>query len=516
MTHRVEIEHKELGKYRVISGKDIAVVRRKADLQIKEWNSQWERIVRKEDSAREKADKVAVATGATRDAQQSLDQAGCILQQTLNVNDQIDWERLKSYDHFHEIEPMQPDFDRFSVRMTFLDYLFFNVERKRRRAEQSLQLARQSWEQAQKAWSLRREAFLNAQSNANEAIERLKLRYLAGEPEAIEEYCDLVLSRSKYPATFPQQFQTVYDESERLIVVDYELPSLDSIPTLREVRYVASRDDFVKKYISEKDKQRLYDSLCYQICLRTVHELFEADICNAVNTVVFNGFVHFVDQRNGRDTRSCIMSLQAGKEVFNEINLARIDPKDCFRSLKGIGSSQLHGMIAVPPVLQLKKDDPRFVESQDVAHKLDDETNVAALGWEEFEHLIREIFAQEFSGGGAEVKVTRSSRDGGVDAVAFDPDPIRGGKIVIQAKRYTNTVGVSAVRDLFGAVSHEGAIKGILVTTSTFGKDAYRFASEKPLSLIDGSGLLHLLEKHGRKARIDLAEAKKLGMALQR
>jgi len=25
--------------------------------------------------------------------------------------------------------------------------------------------------------------------------------------------------------------------------------------------------------------------------------------------------------------------------------------------------------------------------------------------------------------------------------IAFDPDPIRGGKIVIQAKRYTNVVG---------------------------------------------------------------------------
>ena len=39
------------------------------------------------------------------------------------------------------------------------------------------------------------------------------------------------------------------------------------------------------------------------------------------------------------------------------------------------------------------------------------------------------------------MKITQASKDGGVDAVAFDPDPIRGGKIVIQAKRYTNVVG---------------------------------------------------------------------------
>jgi restriction system protein len=106
--------------------------------------------------------------------------------------------------------------------------------------------------------------------------------------------------------------------------------------------------------------------------------------------------------------------------------------------------------------------------------------------------------------------VTRASRDGGVDAVAFDPDPIRGGKIVIQAKRYTGTVGVSAVRDLYGTVLNEGANKGIIVTTSHYGADAYEFAKGKPLVLIDGNNLLHLLERHGHTARIDLKEAKKI------
>jgi restriction system protein len=170
----------------------------------------------------------------------------------------------------------------------------------------------------------------------------------------------------------------------------------------------------------------------------------------------------------------------------------------------------------VAPILQLNREDPRFVASQQVASGLDEGTNIAAIGWEEFEHLVREIFAAEFTKDGGEVKVTQSSRDGGVDAIAFDPDPIRGGKIVIQAKRYTNPVDVAAVRDLYGTVVNEGATKGILVTTSSFGPDAYRFAKGKPLTLLDGSNLLHLLSKHGHKARIDLREAKKLGGALKR
>lgn len=87
-------------------------------------------------------------------------------------------------------------------------------------------------------------------------------------------------------------------------------------------------------------------------------------------------------------------------------------------------------------------------------------------------------------------------------------DPLRGGKIVIQAKRYTNTVDVSAVRDLYGAVINEGAVKGILVTTSKFGPEAYSFAKDKPLTLLNGNELLSLLERHGYKFRINLPEAR--------
>jgi restriction system protein len=145
-----------------------------------------------------------------------------------------------------------------------------------------------------------------------------------------------------------------------------------------------------------------------------------------------------------------------------------------------------------------------------VENQIDERFNLAAMDWEDFEQLVREIFEKEFNKGGGEVKVTQASRDGGVDAVAFDPDPIHGGKIVIQAKRYTNTVGVGFVRELWGTVMNEGAMKGILITTADYGPDAYEFAKGKPLTLMNGANLLYLLEKHGHKAKIDIAEAKKI------
>jgi restriction system protein len=102
------------------------------------------------------------------------------------------------------------------------------------------------------------------------------------------------------------------------------------------------------------------------------------------------------------------------------------------------------------------------------------------------------------------VRVTQASRDRGVDAIAFDPDPIRGGKFVIQAKRYNMVVPVSAVRDLYGTMIAEGATKGILVTTSYFGRDSREFAKDKPITLIDGENLVYMFQEHGHNVHIAL------------
>ena len=138
------------------------------------------------------------------------------------------------------------------------------------------------------------------------------------------------------------------------------------------------------------------------------------------------------------------------------------------------------------------------------------------MPWEDFEHLVAQLFEWEFAKNGIEVKVTRASRDRGVDAILFDPDPLRGGKYVLQAKRYTRTVDVSAVRDLYGTIMNEGANRGIIITTASFGPDAYEFSKDKPISLVDGQNLLLMLQKHGKKFKIDLEEARQLNIENQR
>ena len=357
-------------------------------------------------------------------------------------------------------------------------------------------------------WNRESEAYHLEVEKEQAPIDERRAKYESLQVDGIEDYCEMVLALSQYPDSFPQDFDLEYHPETKILIVEYSLPAPEHLPRLKEVKYVKSKDDFTESFLSDSETNRLYDDALYQICLRSLHELFTADRINAITAISFNGWVNSIDKATGKEANACVLSIQGKKEEFLAINLGNVDPKACFKNLKGVGSSKLHSLTPVAPVLAISREDKRFVASREVASHLNEGVNLAAMDWEDFEHLIRQLFEQEFKQAGGEVKITQASRDGGVDAIAFDPDVIRGGKTVIQAKRYTNTVGVSAVRDLYGTVLNEGASKGILVTTSDYGPDSYEFAKGKPLVLLSGANLLNLMEKHGHKAKIDLKEAK--------
>jgi restriction system protein len=369
-------------------------------------------------------------------------------------------------------------------------------------SKRNAELAEQH-ERAVEEWQKEKKSF-------EEGIERLGDGYARGEPDAVSMYIEIALSQSSYPELFPEEIVAHYSSDNGELLIDRTLPTPEALPKVKEVSYIQTRDEFVEKPIPKTNATQQYDSVIYQSALRSAFEAFSADTNGHVRGIVFNGWVETTNPATGQAIRPCIASFHASREEFEELDLGQVDPKACFKKLKGVAASKLHQLAPVQPLVQFSKDDDRFVEGRDVSSDLDQMTNLAAMDWEDFEHLIRELFEGEFGKGGAEVKITRASRDRGVDAIAFDPDPIRGGKFVIQAKRYTRTVGVDAVRDLYGTVINEGANKGILVTTAEYGPDAYDFVKDKPLTLVSGGELLFLLEKHGHKARIDLAEARQL------
>lgn len=289
----------------------------------------------------------------------------------------------------------------------------------------------------------------------------------------------------------------------RILSIEATLPNKDEIGVLGYNQRTDEPLSWKNRGLATK-----YENALYAICLRSIKYLCSQDELNQFDGVLYNGYVEDYSPITGQLQNNLIISLYTTKEQFSGIDPLHIDPKACFKALKGVSAAKLIDLTPINPVLVLDKNDHRFIENKEVSTSSG--TNLASMDWKDFEQLVRQILALEFGKSGEDVKVTQASRDGGVDAVVFDPDPLRGGKIIIQAKRYTNTVSVSAVRDLYGTVINEGANSGILITTSDYGHDSYEFAKGKPIKLLNGGHLLALLQKNGQEGYINLQEAKNI------
>jgi restriction system protein len=318
---------------------------------------------------------------------------------------------------------------------------------------------------------------------------------------AVSEYIQRVLDLSPYPADFPAERSAGFVPESSLLAVEWYLPPVDVVPMQKSFRHIKTRKVVEPVARPLPEIRRIYQSIIAQIALRTLREVFDSAPDEMISTVVFNGRVHAIDPVTGRKIEPHLITLRATREQFRPLvlNEPKLNPVECVRR-HFFADISLHPdeLISVEPVMPYSMADPRIVDAVDIISDMDKRPNLLELSPKEFEDFIQNLFTKM----GFDTKLYRASGDGGIDCVAYDPHPITGGKFIVQAKLYTRTVQPTHVRDLWGTVQHEGATKGIMITTSGYGPDSYKFAGGKPLNLIDGSGLLSLCQEHGVPARI--------------
>ena len=131
-----------------------------------------------------------------------------------------------------------------------------------------------------------------------------------------------------------------------------------------------------------------------------------------------------------------------------------------------------------------------------------------------FEKLVVDVLIAMGYGGFDEAngQVTQYSGDGGIDGIIKE-DKLGLDTIYIQAKRWENTVPVSAIRDFAGSLLSKKARKGVFITTSGFPQSAHEYVKsiDPTIVLIDGIMLTKLmLENNVAVSKNKLYEIKKI------
>lgn len=109
-------------------------------------------------------------------------------------------------------------------------------------------------------------------------------------------------------------------------------------------------------------------------------------------------------------------------------------------------------------------------------------TKLNEMTGEQFENYVASLLRSQ----GHTVKMTSRSGDYGVDIIV-------DGCVAIQCKRYSKSVGVKAVQEVYAGMQHYGCTSAIVVTNSHFTKNAAKLADELHVSLRDGSQLMRMM-----------------------
>ena len=286
-----------------------------------------------------------------------------------------------------------------------------------------------------------------------------------------------------------------YAPERRELGLKIDLPRRTVVPAEAGFRYVPASREIIADPRTEADKARIYRDLTARFSLRALDYAFAATPPSLVDVVALYGYVHSKDPATGKPVHPVLLNVQVERGEFEELALdePELDPALCLRRLNALVSAHPYDLEEVTPVIKWDISRYKTIEEMDVLGTLDGRLNLLDMKPNEFEHLVRKLFEAM----GFEAWTTQASRDDGVDAVARNETPLFGGVCAIQAKRYKDPVGVESVRAMLGTMHDLNAPKGIVVTTSWFGKASIDFANRSGrIELIDARNLKSMLKEH--------------------
>ncbi len=214
--------------------------------------------------------------------------------------------------------------------------------------------------------------------------------------------------------------------------------------------------------------------------------LYKAGLINQVSRGFYNitleGLKTLKDQPDGIDTKylKTLAPFQNWLNSFSEAKSSTVNGKDIVeddsRTPQEVLDNAFNTIMA------------------DVAYELLDKVKKSSPAF--FEKLVVDLLISMGYGGFDERngQVTQYSGDGGIDGIIKE-DKLGLDTIYIQAKRWENSVTISAVRDFAGSLLSKKAKKGVFITTSTFPQSTHEFVKniDPTIILIDGIHLTKLM-----------------------
>lgn len=160
----------------------------------------------------------------------------------------------------------------------------------------------------------------------NRSLEELITNLGYGTVEAVQEYVSIVLSNSVYPDHFPVTHEFTFEPETAELDLRVEVPDPSQLPTAKAYRFARASDEIVATTLSQKECRERYASAVYQVALRSLHEVFEADRRGLIRTVSLEVGTTAIDPGTGLRGYIPFVIAAAERDSFLTFDLSAVVP----------------------------------------------------------------------------------------------------------------------------------------------------------------------------------------------
>jgi restriction system protein len=170
--------------------------------------------------------------------------------------------------------------------------------------------------------------------NAN--VESFITNLSYGDADAIQEYIALVVENSNYPDHFPVIHGFSFDPSTAELSMQVTIPSPKMFPSVKSYKYVKASDEIRTTDLSVSETKKRCSDAIYQVSIRSLHEVFEADRRDLIQTISLEVGTNEKDPATGNIGYLPFVGVSTSKGLFMEFNLSDLVP---LATLKHMGAA---------------------------------------------------------------------------------------------------------------------------------------------------------------------------------
>ncbi len=285
-----------------------------------------------------------------------------LLAATLDVDDFVDLEALRKPDDapFDKLEletplpaPVKP---KIPVEPTYVEPpkpsgLFG----KKKKIERARQVAQSEFETKHRGWKdrvTRLETEYQTDLAAYQAAEKQRVEQLTletkrfneerlehnqtidqfinnlgyGDKDAVQDYIALVVENSRYPDHFPVEHDFSFVSADAELRMKVSILPPKEFPDIKAYKYVKTSDEIRSTSLSKAELKKRYCSALYQVAVRSLHEVFEADRRGIIRTIALEVGTQGADPATGKPGFIPFVAVSAEKTSFMEFDLSNVVP----------------------------------------------------------------------------------------------------------------------------------------------------------------------------------------------